>query len=592
MKRQAFHKPSSRLLFGAMVAISLLGCVQQGDRRESEDDVVIISVVGTNDVHGQLIPQYGKGGLVTLSGYVAALRQARADDGGVLLVDAGDMWQGTLESNLNEGAAVVAAYNTLGYAAAAVGNHEFDFGPLGRPSIPETAGDDPRGALKQRATEAEFPLLAANVIDLATNQPVSWPNVQPSTMVTVAEVDIGIVGVITESALSVTIAANTSGLRISPLTEAITREATQLRAAGADLVVVIAHAGSRCTEFDDPHDLSSCDTSGQFSGEIMRAAAALPPGLVDHIVAGHVHQGVAHIVNDTVVTASYSNTRAFSRVDFTVDRNEDRVVDRQIHAPQTLCPTVDATTSECTWHSEDWTLARPARYENVPIAPMPAILEIAKQAASDAAQIKMDKVGIVLEAPFTLEGNPESALANLVFAALYDSTDGDVVIDNTFGSLRDDLPAGELIYGSIFQVFPFDNRIVILDMSGADLRKIIARQAHYNRRRAGIAGMRVAAACVDGRLDIVMQLDDGRVIQDGDTVRVVVNDFLATGGDDVLTPAMPGDGFTWDDDPRLVRDVIADWLRSRGGRIHPEEFLDPDSPRWNIAESLPATCTL
>ncbi|MDH3533937.1 MAG: bifunctional metallophosphatase/5'-nucleotidase, partial [Gammaproteobacteria bacterium] len=63
---------------------------------------MVISVVGTNDVHGELLPAEGKGGLATLSGYVAALRDVRAADGGVLLVDAGDMWQGTLESNLNE----------------------------------------------------------------------------------------------------------------------------------------------------------------------------------------------------------------------------------------------------------------------------------------------------------------------------------------------------------------------------------------------------------------------------------------------------------------------------------------------------------
>ena len=47
----------------------------------------------------------------------------------MLLVDAGDLFQGTLESNLNEGATVVDAYNALGYAAATIGNHEFDYGP-------------------------------------------------------------------------------------------------------------------------------------------------------------------------------------------------------------------------------------------------------------------------------------------------------------------------------------------------------------------------------------------------------------------------------------------------------------------------------
>jgi 5'-nucleotidase len=58
------------------------------------------------------------------------------------------MWQGTLESNLSEGLAVAKTYNILGYAAAAIGNHEFDFGPAGSHAIPLSESDDPRGALR------------------------------------------------------------------------------------------------------------------------------------------------------------------------------------------------------------------------------------------------------------------------------------------------------------------------------------------------------------------------------------------------------------------------------------------------------------
>ena len=132
-------------------------------------DPVTISIIGTNDLHGGVLARNGRGGLALLGGYLHRLRETRARDGGaVLVVDAGDMFQGTLESNLSEGASVVSAYNALGYAAAAVGNHEFDFGPVGPASTPRTATDDPRGALKARAAEARFPFLAANLIDNAT----------------------------------------------------------------------------------------------------------------------------------------------------------------------------------------------------------------------------------------------------------------------------------------------------------------------------------------------------------------------------------------------------------------------------------------
>src|SRR5687767_452444 len=85
---------------------------------------VTLTILGTNDLHGALER------LPLFAGYVANVRAARAaDGGGVVLLDAGDMFQGTLESNLAEGAHVVRAYNAIGYTAAAVGNHEFDFGP-------------------------------------------------------------------------------------------------------------------------------------------------------------------------------------------------------------------------------------------------------------------------------------------------------------------------------------------------------------------------------------------------------------------------------------------------------------------------------
>ena len=106
---------------------------------------VTLSIVGTNDLHGGILARDGRGGVALLGGYVRNLRAARARDGGaVLLIDAGDMFQGTLESNAMEGAPVVAAYNALGYTAAAVGNHEFDFGPEGPAATTRTAPSDRR----------------------------------------------------------------------------------------------------------------------------------------------------------------------------------------------------------------------------------------------------------------------------------------------------------------------------------------------------------------------------------------------------------------------------------------------------------------
>ena len=113
-------------------------------------------------------------------------------------------------------------------------------------------------------------------------------------------ISVGIIGAITRGAPATTIKSNIAGLEVESLVDAITREADKLRIAGAQLVIVTAHAGSRCTEFSDPYDTTSCD----MAGEIMQTAANLPEGLVDHIVAGHVHQRIAHVVNGVSINSS------------------------------------------------------------------------------------------------------------------------------------------------------------------------------------------------------------------------------------------------------------------------------------------------
>jgi 5'-nucleotidase len=186
---------------------------------------VTISLVGTNDLHGAIDR------LPLFAGYIANLRAARAADGGaVVLVDAGDMFQGTLESNLGEGADVVRAYNQLGYAAATLGNHEFDYGPVGSAATAQTFADDPRGALEARAHEAKFPFVTSNIDDSLTHARMDYANMPASTMVTAAGVHIGIIGAATASTPYTTMPANFTGLAIAPTAARIADEARVLRA--------------------------------------------------------------------------------------------------------------------------------------------------------------------------------------------------------------------------------------------------------------------------------------------------------------------------------------------------------------------------
>jgi len=550
-----------------------------------------ISVIATSDLHGGVLPRGDRGGLALLGGYVRNVRAARMQDGGgVLLVDSGDMFQGTLESNLNEGAAVVAAYNALGYAAAAIGNHEFDYGPAGPAETAQKSGDDPRGAVKARAVTARFPFLAANTVDDATGQPVAWTNVKPSTLVSVRGVQFGLVGVTTPDTPALTIGANVIGLTFAPLVPVITREATALRARGATVVIVLAHAGGRCTKFDDPENLSSCDQMA----EIVQVARQLPPGLVDVIAAGHTHQAMAHDVAGITIVEAYSTGRSFSRVDLTVNRSTRMLTGKRILPTQDLCAREDPATHTCDPAAVRPAPLIPARYENRLVRPDAAVAAAIAPAVRKALAVKTQPIGVSLETPFARgDQQSETAIADLVADGTLASTPGaDVALSNG-GSLRIDLPAGPLTYGSIYELYPFDNRIVTLRLTGNQLTRIIG----YNLERTvppfellPIAGFTVDARCDGNMLRVTLTRSSGVPIRADERLTVATSDFIAGGGDGIVAPAGALGEIGTDEGAPLLREALVAWLRSRGGRMHENQFVSPEHRRWSYPGSRPVVC--
>ena len=541
-----------------------------------------LSLVGTNDVHGGILSENGRGGLALLSGYLKNLRAARARDGGaVVLIDAGDMWQGTLESNLSEGAPVVAAYNALGYAAAAVGNHEFDFGPSGPAATPGSSGADARGALKARAAEARFPFLAANLIDTATGQPVAWPNVRPSVLVDAAGIKIGIIGVLTSGGLRQTIAVNVEGLRLDPLVPTIDAHARQLRSSGATVIVVTAHAGGRCSGFDRPRDVSTCDGDA----EIFEVARRLAPGNVDAILAGHTHAGVAHEVSGIPIAEAYSGGRAFSRIDLVVDRSTGRVQRHQIMAPTNICARASAGPGQCRAQGPT------ARYEGAEVVSDAAIARLLAPAADEARAFQSTRLGVFLDTAIRRgDDGPRSALGQLFVDAMRQAAKGDVAINNSNGGLRADFPAGPLTYGRLFRTMPFDNQLVTLRMRAADLSRVLAGELRRRTPRLSVSGVRVEALCTGGSTRIRLHGDAGPIADDT-VLRVVTSDFLALGGDSILAAAAPSGGFQIPPDGPLLRDAVADWLRARGGRFNEADLARRSASLWTLPGPPPVTCS-
>jgi 2',3'-cyclic-nucleotide 2'-phosphodiesterase (5'-nucleotidase family) len=505
-----------------------------------EPALVTLSIVGTSDLHGAAFPRNGStGGLALLAGYVNNLRAARASDGGaVLLIDSGDTFQGDVESNLSEGALVVDAYNAMGYTAEAIGNHDFDFGSVDSPAARQSPGD-PRGALKARAAEARYPFLAANLIDEATGRPVEWPNVRPSVIVEAAGVKVGIVGVMTIDALRSTLAANVQRLRIAPLEPAIAANASALRAAGADVVIVAAHAGGRCERFDRPTDLSSCESDS----EIFQAARGLPPGLVDVIAAGHTHGGLGHQVNGVGIIQPYSRDQSFGRVDVVFDRRTKRVVRTQPFAPRQIVA---------------------AEYEGKAVIGDPAVVQAMAPALARVHALQATPLGVSLDVPIHRAGQLGSPLGNLFAEALRAAVPGaDVAaVNNAARGLWADLPEGPVTFGRLYDVFPFDNRIARITLSGAELGRWVEGEIRAGRRGSlGLSGVEVRTSCRADGLHADLFRGGAPVHDDDRLLAVTIGAPTPSGG--LASPAPLG-GIGPIGKAPVVREVVEDWFRRLG----------------------------
>ena len=473
-----------------------------------------ISILATTDIHGHLEA------LPWIAGHIRVLRDVRrADGGGVLLVDAGDMWQGTLESNLSEGGAIVRAFNALRYDAATIGNHEFDFGPLGPNTVPRTPTDNPTGVIEQRATEARFPLLAAN---LTRRDGSAWTprNVRPSTMVTIAGVRIGIVGVTTIGTPQATDPRNLVRLRVTPLKDVIAREAERLRASGATVIVVLAHAGGRCDAFTDPDDLSTCRPQS----EVIQLARALPAGLVDVIAAGHTHFGMAHRVNGIAIVQAFNDGRALGRVDLEIDRATGHATSQRVHPPRYVCDG-QALTSITTWKADE---CAPPPYEGVAVHHETRLLAVVRRDIDLARRRREQPMGFEVAQRYWHSPREESPASNLVVDLLRAARPGsDLALYNASGT-RATLRPGAVTYGDIYALVPFDSVVATASLEARVVADALGRGLTRGTLPS-VSGLEVDVTCAAGGVRVTLSRD-GQPIAPETRLKVVTSEFLASGG--------------------------------------------------------------
>ena len=482
--------------------------------------------MATSDVHGTLAPQRyvakdGRAavtadGVLALSAYVQNARAAHP--GHVLLVDAGDLFQGTMAVNQSRGRAMVEAYNALGYDAAAIGNHEFDYGP-----DPNRPGS-PTGALEAAIAGARFPFLAANIDDRVSGALPAWPNLRKSALLVRGGMRVGIIGVSTPTTPSATLGANVRDLSFAAAAPRVAAEAAHLRAAGAELVVLLGHMGGRCEHTKNAFDLSSCAMAFQegLYGELFAVLRALPPGTVDVAIGGHTHEKVAHWVGSTAVLQSGAYGRFMGRVDACILPQGGIDAQRsQIYAPKRLCLSAwqDGT---CGARTTSTAVAQ-ARYENAPLRIDPAV-QAAVQPHLDAV-IAREQEPLRATLPDRL---PPAQLAQLTAEGLRRSLRADFGLQNR-GGVRSALAAGPLRYGDLFRAVPFDNRAVRIMVTGRQLATAVQRIAQSRPpsdwpKLSGLTLKRNGGK-------VVVQTSKGAPLDPDRRYALATCDFLLAGGD-------------------------------------------------------------
>ncbi|MGH7563600.1 MAG: 5'-nucleotidase C-terminal domain-containing protein, partial [Gemmatimonadota bacterium] len=235
-------------------------------------DSVRLAIVATNDFHGALEPLTPAwadgdtiGGAATLASYLGAVEGRYPE--AILHLDGGDVMQGTVASNLTHGRSTVDVLELIGLDAAAIGNHEFDWGV---------------DTLRARIGQADFPWLSANISVKATGARPEWA--EPYAWVERAGLQIALIGATTVSTPEVTLPVNVEPYEFRDIATVVNELAPSLKAEGADLIVLVVHAGAVAVG------------EGQYEGEIVDAAGRITAPL-DLIVSGHTHSEVRAEVN-------------------------------------------------------------------------------------------------------------------------------------------------------------------------------------------------------------------------------------------------------------------------------------------------------
>jgi 2',3'-cyclic-nucleotide 2'-phosphodiesterase / 3'-nucleotidase len=468
---------------------------------------VDLTLLGTTDLHGHVDPldyYTNSPANLGLAKIATLIRRVRAERPNVLLLDSGDTIQGTplayyyAEKDTTAPNPMMLLMNSLGYDAAAAGNHEFNFG---------------LNILWKAKREANFPILAAN---LEQEYKSGVPYFRPYIIKEIAGVRVGIVGFVTPAVPSWEISANYRGYKFLPIVETARRVVPEVRRQ-ADLVVAITHSGLG----PDPATGESAGAD-EIPGENTTLALAEQVPGIDVILFGHTHREVKQMmVNGVLLVQAKNWGGSLAQVDVEMTR------DTKGH-----WKVASKTSTTLT--------AGPGVPPDPEITRLAAPYEASTQKYLDTPIATCDR-----DLSGATERFEEGPLVDLINRVQLDASHADVSLATMFYTGAR-IPAGRVTVRQIAALYVYENTLYVVQMTGAQLRAALEHAANFFQLWPLPTGETLqlpdygadSAAGVSYKIDLTRPAGDrivdltfhGRPLEPKQTLRVAINNYRYTGG--------------------------------------------------------------
>jgi 2',3'-cyclic-nucleotide 2'-phosphodiesterase/3'-nucleotidase len=449
-----------------------------------DSDTVCISILHTTDIHGHILPTSDYDGTPDRGGLARCATQIqhwRRQNSNSILIDVGDVYQGTEVSLRNKGELIIDLFNLLGYDAWVIGNHEFDWGI-------ETFHE----ALQRSA----MPVIAANTLlegKLAGEFPDAkhpFARIRPFILKEIAGIKLAIIGITTPGMSYWLPREFTKGIEFQHPVEPVRRAIAQAKGEGADAIVLTGHMGLKPRTGGD-----------DFANSVTALTSEFPN--VPVFIAGHTHQIIpSRLANGVLFTQAGHFGIHVGRVDLQFHRRSKKLLGRTA-----ICELMDNRI-----HLDDVVVSRAK----------------SQLAASDAALAEpIGELAQRLHAG-SRPGDP-SDIEELIGTAVREALlNRNVSVDGVMHGVFDDngdLFPGPKTISDIWNVIPYENYIVTAELTVDEIKTVMEEvYASYERRNLLGFHVKVEGHGANSRITS-LSLANGRPLERSKKYMIAFNSF-------------------------------------------------------------------